>query len=120
MAELAKKAGLGYRTVRNIERNRVRRPHPTTLRKLSEALGVEPPELVRLMSEVPEDPKRRGGLLKEIRLASGVSQSELARRAGISQSYLSCLEYGKYEASPSTIQKLARALGVEPSELVGG
>ncbi len=85
---------------------------------MAEALGVEPSELSQRMSEVPADSKRRGSLLRELRLASGVNQPELARRAGISQSFLSQLEHGKHEAGPSTVRKLAEALGVDPSELV--
>jgi transcriptional regulator with XRE-family HTH domain len=71
------------------------------------------------MSEVPEDPKYRGSLLREARIAAGMGQLELARETGISQAYISQLERGMYEAGPSTIQKLARALGVRPTELLG-
>ncbi len=56
--------------------------------------------------------------MRKSRLASGVNQPELARRAGISQPSLSQLEHGKHEAGPSTVRKLAEALGVDPSELV--
>ncbi len=117
-AELAERSGLGYRTVRHVERNLVRRPRARTVRRLAEALGVEPSELTRRMSEVPAGSKRRGSLLRELRLASGMSQPELARRAGISQSFLSQLELGRHEAGPGTVRKLAEALGVDPSELV--
>jgi transcriptional regulator with XRE-family HTH domain len=117
-AELAERSGLAYRTVRHVERNLVRNPHPRTVRRLAAALDVEPSELTQRMSEVPADSKRRGSLLRELRLASGMSQPELARRAGISQSFLSQLERGRHEAGPSTVRKLAEALGVDPSELV--
>ncbi len=117
-AELAERSGLGYRTVRYVERNLVRRPHARTLRRLAQALEVEPSELVRRMSEVPEDPKRRGSLLRELRIASGLGQPELARRAGVSQSFLSQLEHGKHQGGPGTVSKLAEALGVDPSKLL--
>ena len=45
-AELAQKAGLTPAAVARIERNEAE-PRMTTLRKLAEALGVEPRELVR-------------------------------------------------------------------------
>ena len=45
-AELAQKAGLTLAAVSRIERNEAE-PRMTTLRKLAEALSVEPHELVR-------------------------------------------------------------------------
>lgn len=43
--DLAALAGVGKNTVNRIEKNRTE-PHMTTIRKLAEALGVEPSELV--------------------------------------------------------------------------
>lgn len=90
------------------------------LQKLAQALEVEPSELARLMSEVAEEPKLRGSLVKDIRVRRGMNQVYVAHLAGISQSFLSNLERGKHEASPPTVLKLARALGVTPTELLGG
>jgi transcriptional regulator with XRE-family HTH domain len=45
-AELTQKAGLTPAAVARIERNEAE-PRMTTLRKLAEALGIEPQELVR-------------------------------------------------------------------------
>jgi transcriptional regulator with XRE-family HTH domain len=47
-----------------------------------------------------------------------LSQRELARMAGLSQGTVWRLENGFAEAYPSTIRKLADALGVEPRDLV--
>jgi transcriptional regulator with XRE-family HTH domain len=44
--DLAKLAGIGKNTVNRIEKNRTE-PHMTTIRKLADALKVEPAELVR-------------------------------------------------------------------------
>ena len=44
-AELAKRAGVTTATVARIERDEIE-PRMTTLRKLAEALGVDPAELV--------------------------------------------------------------------------
>jgi transcriptional regulator with XRE-family HTH domain len=44
--ELADKSGVGVTTIIRIERNQVE-PHGSTIRKLAEALDVEPQELVR-------------------------------------------------------------------------
>ena len=50
--------------------------------------------------------------LREIRDLVGISQRELARRCGITQSAVVCLERGKNGASPEVMRKLADALGV--------
>jgi transcriptional regulator with XRE-family HTH domain len=43
--DLAELAGVGKNTVNRIEKNRTE-PHMTTIRKLADALGVEPHELI--------------------------------------------------------------------------
>ena len=49
--------------------------------------------------------------LREIRELTGVSQTELARRAGIDRATLSNIELGKHGVSPAVTRKLADALG---------
>jgi transcriptional regulator with XRE-family HTH domain len=44
--DLAELAGVGKNTINRIERNHTE-PHMTTIRKLADALGVEPATLVR-------------------------------------------------------------------------
>lgn len=44
--ELAEKSGVNHSAISEIERDK-RKPHPSTIRKLAEALGVEPKELLR-------------------------------------------------------------------------
>lgn len=44
--ELAERAGLSPTTILKLEAGRVEEPHPRTVRKLTEALGVDPAELV--------------------------------------------------------------------------
>ena len=44
--ELAEKAGLSPTTILKLEDGRVEDPHPRTVRKLAEALEVDPAELV--------------------------------------------------------------------------
>ena len=45
--QLAEKSGVGITTINRIEKGRVEDPHFSTLRKLAEALEVDPAELVR-------------------------------------------------------------------------
>ena len=56
--------------------------------------------------------------LKRYRLAADLSQEELAHRAEIDRTYVSNLECQRYAASVDVIEKLARELGVEASELL--
>jgi transcriptional regulator with XRE-family HTH domain len=56
--------------------------------------------------------------LRTLRLRLALTQRELALRAQISQTALSDLETLKTQARPSTMRKLATALGVQPAELM--
>lgn len=57
--------------------------------------------------------------LKELRLAKGWTQVELAERAGIRRATVSMLESGKTDSiSFNTLDRLARALEVDPGFLV--
>jgi transcriptional regulator with XRE-family HTH domain len=56
--------------------------------------------------------------LRRLRHAKGLSQDDLAYEAEVSRSYLSQLEKGAFYASLKIVEKLARALNVEPAELL--
>jgi len=56
--------------------------------------------------------------LRAVRERRALSQVELARLARVTQSTLSHLEAGR-PAMPSTTRKLARALRVQPGDLIG-
>ncbi len=57
--------------------------------------------------------------LKQLRTARGLSQARLAARAELDPSTVNQIERGAREASPSTIRKLADALGVSIYDLMG-
>lgn len=57
-------------------------------------------------------------LIKEVRLSKNLSQMELAKKSGISQSYLSELESNKKSPTLRLLCKIAEALNVQPEELV--
>lgn len=61
-----------------------------------------------------------GENLKRARLAKAWTQRQLVAASGVSQRTIVDLENDRAEPHPSTIGKLARALGVEPLELVEG
>lgn len=58
--------------------------------------------------------------LKELREERALSQRELAKEAGITHNTIYRIENGQTHAWPRTIRKLAKALGVEPKELMLG
>lgn len=52
-----------------------------------------------------------GSFLRERRRANGLSQAQLARRAGTSQSFVSQLENGEKSPTFDTLAKLLRVMG---------
>ena len=65
------------------------------------------------------DPGVLGRNVARLRVARGWSQSELARRSGVSQTFISSLEGGRRQgAEVNVAAALARALGVTVDELV--
>jgi transcriptional regulator with XRE-family HTH domain len=61
-----------------------------------------------------------GNNVRELRTLAALTQEELANRAGITATALSRIERDEAEPRPSTLRKLATALGVEPRELIKG
>lgn len=75
---------------------------------------------VRLLNSAPATRHRVGRLIKQQRLCSGLSQSELARRVGISPSALSQTERGHHGVSGDVLLRVWEALGVSLSMLEAG
>ena len=61
--------------------------------------------------------KRFGDRVRYLRLKNGISQEELAHRAGIHRTYLGGIERGERNPSLKNITTLAQALEVSLSEL---
>jgi transcriptional regulator with XRE-family HTH domain len=59
-----------------------------------------------------------GDRIKHLRDARALTQDELAEKAGVTVAALSRIERNNAEPRPSTRRKLAKALGVDPSELL--
>jgi transcriptional regulator with XRE-family HTH domain len=58
--------------------------------------------------------------LKRLRLAAGLSQEDLALRAGLHRTYVGSAERGERNVSLKAIERLAAALDVAPAELLSG
>ncbi len=59
-----------------------------------------------------------GKKLREVCLKKNLSQGNVARILGVHRSYISGLERGRRNPSLLTIQKVARALGINVKNLV--
>jgi transcriptional regulator with XRE-family HTH domain len=57
--------------------------------------------------------------LRTLRERKPMTQEELAEAAGINRVTLANIESGRADPRPTTIRKLAAALGVEPAVLMG-
>jgi transcriptional regulator with XRE-family HTH domain len=62
----------------------------------------------------------RGSVLRQRRLDSGLTQSELARRAGVSRQLIAAVEAGQNTPAVDAALALARALGTTAEDLFAG
>ncbi|AEG58998.1 helix-turn-helix domain-containing protein [Desulforamulus ruminis] len=58
-------------------------------------------------------------LIKEHRKSLGWTQTKLAQASGVSQTYISEIEAGKFQPTVKIMQKLAASMGITVSELLG-
>lgn len=61
--------------------------------------------------------KRFGERVRELRLAIGLSQEELAFKSGMHRTYLGGIERGERNPSLKNIAAIAKALGITLSQL---
>ena len=61
-----------------------------------------------------------GHNVRRLRESLRISQEELAHRAGIHRTYVGGIERGERNIGVMNVVKLARALGIKPSELWRG
>lgn len=59
-----------------------------------------------------------GQKIKEIRIKEGYSQEELASLSKLHRTYISDIERGERNVSVENIEKIAKALKIEPNELL--
>ncbi|GJM34168.1 MAG: hypothetical protein DHS20C18_31690 [Saprospiraceae bacterium] len=63
---------------------------------------------------------RVGGTIRYHRRQQGLSQDTFARKAEINRSYFAAIERGERNVAVLNLIKIAKALGVEVSELLAG
>ncbi len=68
---------------------------------------------------IPKEIKRWvGAKVRELREAKGWSQEELGFKSGLHRNYVGGIERGERNVAIVNLAKLAKALGVRPSDLV--
>lgn len=66
------------------------------------------------------DGAKLGARLRELRLAAGLTQAELARRTGIHRPNIARVEAGRHTPSLETLARLAAAIGVPTTHVLHG
>ena len=64
------------------------------------------------------DHRITGQVIGRLRVYRGLSQEELAMKAGIARSHLAMIENGKKSASVETLWKIADALSIALSDII--
>lgn len=94
-------------------------------RTMLEILTQSPPA-AEPMTPADDEPMTRGlkkwtehvgKTIRELREQAGMTQTQLAEEAGLTQSHVSRLEKAEHSATHLTLQKIARALGVDVGKL---
>lgn len=62
--------------------------------------------------------KKFGENMQRIRLEKGMSQGDISRKIGMDRGSVSNIENGKRNPTLSTVEKIAKVLGVNTEELV--
>jgi transcriptional regulator with XRE-family HTH domain len=65
-----------------------------------------------------EDLKKLGARIRELRETAGISQEELADRAGLHRTYVGGIERGERNVGVLNLVQIARALKVKPADLL--
>jgi DNA-binding XRE family transcriptional regulator len=77
-----------------------------------------PPTNGSSTSVLPIDGVRLGQRLRELRVAAGLTQAELARRTGIHRPNIARVEAGRHTPSLETLARLATAIGVPTTSVL--
>lgn len=79
---------------------------------------MHPIRRVRGLFAIPPPKQILAANLKRLRSSAGLSQEELADRAGLHRTYISSVERGERNVTLENIFHLAAGLGVDPRELL--
>jgi len=127
-SQLAGAVGVDSSYLSKIEKGVSPPPAGEIVIRLAEALHSSKDQLMALAGRIPSDVlqalrersvREFGPRLRELRIQVGMSQDELARKAGIDHTYLSKIEGGKKQPpSEEATARLAEALNTSKSDLL--
>lgn len=69
-------------------------------------------------TDIAIDGEKLGARLRELRLAAGLTQAELARRTGIHRPNIARVEAGRHTPSLETLARIANAIGVSTTHVL--
>ena len=75
-------------------------------------------EMTNGRGDVAIDGEKLGARLRELRLAAGLTQAELARRTGIHRPNIARVEAGRHTPSLETLARIANAIGVSTTQVL--
>lgn len=67
---------------------------------------------------LPTPQEAFGRVLRQLRVAAGLSQEQLGLESGVQRNFISLIETGQNQPTITTLFRLAHALKVKPSELI--
>jgi transcriptional regulator with XRE-family HTH domain len=70
------------------------------------------------MSDDKTSIERTAARIRKARLASGLTQAEVAKKAGISENHYAQIERAEKNPTVSTCKSIIRAIGVSSSEIL--
>lgn len=117
LQELARQAELSVSYLSEIERGK-KQPTLETIEKLAMALNVSKEGFFPEADTMIPGPTALGEKIALLRRKKGLSQAELAEKAGISAAYLCHIEKGKVLPAVSTLRSIARTLEVCTDDLM--
>ncbi|MDI3481581.1 MAG: hypothetical protein PWQ97_1236 [Tepidanaerobacteraceae bacterium] len=117
LQELARRSDLSVSYLSEIERGK-KEPALETIEKLAAALNVSKESFFPQADTIASTPTVLGEKIALLRQKKGISQSELAERAGISAAYICHIEKGKVVPAVSTLRAIARALDVCTDDII--
>lgn len=117
LQDLAKKASISVSYLSEIERGK-KQPSLETVNKLSQALNISKEGLFSDSPRSSMSGSSLGERLYLFRKRKGLSLSELAKKVGISKTYLCQIEGQNVMPSISTLKEIAKALDICPVDLM--
>ena len=70
------------------------------------------------MPKTPQIVQKFGKSIRKLREERGISQEKLATRSGVHRTYIGMIERGEKNVTLSSVEKLAKGLGVRVKELM--